>query len=116
MKTTRIALLVGLIILTQFNAVYASYFQTGNTLMEGWIASKRMDQNRNSREDAMLSARFFGYVTGIADVVFDIPRAATAGQLLDIVGRYLDSHPEERHEAGALLVVRALGSVFPPRK
>jgi bifunctional non-homologous end joining protein LigD len=27
----------------------------------------------------------------------------------------LESHSEERHEAGAVLVVRAPGSVFPPR-
>jgi hypothetical protein len=44
MKAIRIALLAGLIILTQFNAVYASAFQTGNSLMEGWRASKRIDE------------------------------------------------------------------------
>jgi Rap1a immunity proteins len=117
MKTTRIALLAGLIILTQFNAVYASSFLTGNSLMEGWLAYKRIQQNRISNVDAMESARFFGYVTSIADVgVVNIPPTATVGQLIDIVGRYLDSHPEERHEVGAVLVIRALGSVFPLRK
>lgn len=113
-KITRIALLAGLIILTQFNAVYA--WQTGNTLMEGWLASKRIIEQNEKFGDVPLAARFLGYVTGIADVAFYIPPGATAGQVIDVVGKYLDSHPEERHEPGYVLVVRALGSVFPPMK
>jgi hypothetical protein len=115
-KTTHVSLLGCLIVLAQFNAVYASYFQTGNSLMEGWHASKRIVEYNEKQGDVPLASRFMGYVTGIADVAFYIPTTATAGQLLDIVGRYLDSHPGERHEPGAVLVVRALRTVFPSRK
>jgi hypothetical protein len=116
MKTIRIALFAGLIILTQFNAVYAGFFETGNSLLEQWHASKRLLQNRNSCADGILAAQFLGHATGVAALVFDMPGGVTTGQLLDIVGRYLDSHPQERHEAGAILVVRALGTVFPLKK
>jgi hypothetical protein len=65
MKTARIALLVGLIILTQFTAVYASYFQTGNTLIEGWLAAKRIDSYNEKFGDVPLASRFMGYVTAL---------------------------------------------------
>ena len=84
--------------------------------MEGWRASKRIDEYNEKFGDVPLAARFIGYVTGVADAVFNIPTGATVGQLLDIVGRYLESHPEQRHESGFVVVVRALGNVFPLRK
>ena len=115
MNTIRIALLAGLIVLTQFSGVYAGYYETGNFLMEGWLASKRIQQNQALHQDLFLMYRFLGYVTGVADAALYIETSVTRGQLGDIVGRYLDSHPEERHEPGYVLVLRALGRVFPPR-
>jgi hypothetical protein len=44
--------------------------------------------------------------TFIAEVVFPSrPPYVTRGQLVDVVEKYLESHPEERHEAGTVLVV-----------
>src|SRR5262249_29553323 len=116
MKTILIALVAGLIIMTQFSDVYAGgYYQTGNDLLDAWRVRQRTEQNPRVSTDLIEETFLVGYITGIADVVLNmpIPPTVSRGQLADIVGKYLESHPEERHEAAAVVVVRALGRVFP---
>jgi hypothetical protein len=64
-----------------------------------------------------------GYVQGIADAVDTPnglsgwracrPEGATRGQLQDVVTRWLDQHPEQRHYSAATLVAKALAEAFP---
>ena len=42
-----------------------------------------------------------------------IPDSATAGQVRDVVVRYLDAHPEKRHLHAGGLVWAALSAAFP---
>jgi Rap1a immunity proteins len=41
------------------------------------------------------------------------PPGVTAGQVKDVVVRYLEKHPESRHAVGASLVLAALYEAFP---
>jgi hypothetical protein len=115
MKTICIALLACLIVLTQLSGTYA-YYDTGNDLLQHWHAHQRTVQNRQVSTDLVDKMYLMGYVTGIADIALDIPTTVTRRQLVDIVERYLEAHPEERHEPGVILVLKALRSVFPPSK
>lgn len=67
-----------------------------------------------------------GYILGVVDgaeglgIALDlgklnVPPAVTAGQLRDIVVRYLTAHPELRHYSAAQLVYIAALEAFPKR-
>lgn len=66
-----------------------------------------------------------GYVLGIFDSVeenpdsinlFDSPPNVTAGQIMGVVFKYFEEHPEERHERANILVNRALLEAWPKKK
>ena len=69
-----------------------------------------------------------GYVLGVIDttqtlnkvwrlpVQWTIPEKATKRQVFDAVAKYLKENPEDRSETAYLLVNKALGKAFPPRK
>ena len=70
--------------------------------------------------------RCMAYITGVSDGLAEmtrgtggivrapcIPEGVTRGQALDIVVRYLDSQPEERHTGAGTVVAKALYSAFP---
>ena len=48
-------------------------------------------------------------------MTLDIPEGVTVGQLCDVVGKYLEDHPEELHERAQYLVARALRLAFSPK-
>jgi hypothetical protein len=94
-------------------------FATGNTLL---------DACRSEERDSICS----GYIAGIADAInnsmYSILRPDKSGtnmalvcttkrillpQLVDVVVRFLESHPEMRHYAAASLVGAALSDAFP---
>lgn len=45
-----------------------------------------------------------------------IPDTATVGQLVDIVVKYLENHPETRHESSGLLIYCAAREAFLPKQ
>jgi hypothetical protein len=70
-----------------------------------------------------------GYVTGIIDTIESlqsrgvlpadalcIPEASTKGQLVDVVLKYLEQHPERRHLESGALVPEALNLAFPCKR
>lgn len=62
-----------------------------------------------------------GYVVGISDALdfrgeIQWEGTITKGQLVDVVEKYLRSHPESRHERAFFLVRRALMEAFPAKK
>lgn len=66
-----------------------------------------------------------GYVLGIFDSLeenpdsinlFDPPPNVTAGQIMGVVFKYFEEHPEERHERANILVNRALLEAWPKKK
>ncbi|MGK4476346.1 Rap1a/Tai family immunity protein [Aeromonas molluscorum] len=95
--------------------IYAGYLD-GNMLYER-CATKEEEQNYYVN---VSDCR--GYITGVADILdgisFCIPHQVTRGQNADIVTKYLNEHPEDRHKDAGPLTAYALALAFPcpPKK
>jgi len=64
------------------------------------------------------SARYMYYVMGVADTLpreglFCAESTVIRRQVFEVVGKYLDAHPEQHHEPAWLLVASALKDAFP---
>jgi hypothetical protein len=83
-------------------------FMTGNDLL---------DKLTGTTTDQVLG---LGYILGVFDASRGTyicpPGQITAGQTRDIVKGYLERTPQQRHNTGDLLVVVALGQVWPCKK
>jgi hypothetical protein len=98
------------------NAVASTY--SGNDLL----------RDCSDRNDVSPFSFCLGYINGIRDGVvfasvglgakpsFEISEKAELGQLKDVVTKYLNEHPEDRHLHAAVLVESALVKAFPPQK
>lgn len=74
----------------------------------------------SEQEDVMQCA---GFIVGVVDSFnripnrtkgcFETPEGATVRQLRDVVVKWLEAHPEDRHLPGAGLVMLALNNAFP---
>ncbi|SRR6266446_6244758 len=88
-------------------------FYDGNKLKDGLEHFKK----RANEIEALDGMKAVGYVLGVHDVYRGSlacgPSTATAGQLVDIVLKYLETYPEERHYNAASLVRNALMMAFP---
>jgi hypothetical protein len=63
----------------------------------------------------------YGYIEATSDLARDLkmictPPRVTYGQMLDIVGKFLNDHPERRHERKPDLVLDALIAAFPCKR
>ena len=77
----------------------------------------------NDTEGVLNLGICLGYVEAVSDVLDSgaaisgwkacSPENVTAGQVKDIVTRFLVNHPEKRHYAAHTLVARALSEAFP---
>jgi hypothetical protein len=69
--------------------------------------------------DGRLSQVMF-YVAGVHDandkVLFCSPSDVTLGQALDVVKRYLETRPEQRHLSADFLASQAMRAAWPCRK
>ncbi len=98
-----------------YGAYAAIYFHTGSSLMQGWREHQKIISSVAGEKDYLRASRFIGYVMGVADArseALDIPMGVTQDQLCAIVGKYLESHPEEWNEIGSALVEKALRNAF----
>ena len=88
--------------------------ETGNTLLEDCL------------KPVGSSGRAYctGYVTGVTEALYwagdrgrdgsaCVPDEVTLGQMVDVVVRFLQIHPEVRHHAAIIVVRAALGAAFP---
>ena len=69
-----------------------------------------------------------GYILGVIDTTFSINRVwhlpvqwtltpkVTKRQIFEAITQYLAKHPEKRNESAYVLVNKALGGAFPPKK
>ena len=100
-----------------FQSAHAE-FKTGNGLVTVWreYAKANAGNSYNDNDDGF----YTGYVAGICDAnmrtLFHIPEGATIGQACDVVGKWLDRHPEEWNKPAKQLVVQALKEAFPVHK
>ncbi|MFL5007489.1 MAG: Rap1a/Tai family immunity protein [Microvirga sp.] len=93
-----------------------SFFVSGNELHS--MCSEAASTNRGVADRTV----GLGYVAGVFDYykmiggkTVCLPEHATAGQVRDVVCRYVREHPEERHETAAWSVRTALEEAFPCR-
>jgi hypothetical protein len=82
----------------------------------------------SDRNDVTSFSFCLGYINGLRDEMvfasvglgakpsFEISEKVELGQLKDIVVKYLNEHPEERHQHAAGLVQGALARAFPRQK
>lgn len=110
-----------LLLLLAFTNVAAGQ-QLGRELVESWRARQRPISDRASNVDRALHlmeiARYNFYVMGVVDTLppytmFCPESTVTRAQILDVVGRYLEAHPEQHHHAAWLLIIGALKEAFP---
>jgi hypothetical protein len=95
----------------------------GNHLIEECATAIRMMDSDNVRATSTESrdgAYCMGLVQGVGDALNEEdriapPHAASVGQLVRVVDRYLHDHPEELAERNTLLVIKALKKAFPPK-
>jgi len=91
------------------------YSYTGNGLLEALQSAEHMT---DTQADPLKLGVAFGRVTAVADIMeirqtMCSPAGSTRGQLTAIVQKYLENHPETRHENDILLIMRALQEAWP---
>ena len=101
----------------------------GQWLRDAWLEYKRNGTGAISPSattgellnTAVEAGLFVGFVVGVTSAINDgtirlleIPDSISTTQVLAIVGRYLDAHPEELNQPAQILVLDALEPVFPP--
>jgi hypothetical protein len=110
MKNVKATLLTVILMCLPFAAL--ADFRNGNSLLEDCQAPA----------GAPGSIVCAGYVFAIADVQLYgdiggvrscVPANVTGKQVIDVVTRYLQQHPEQRHYGAASLVAHALSENFP---
>ncbi len=98
-------LIVGLLFVP---AMAQAEFMSGNGLLK--------DMNG----DVVDKSIALGYVMGVSDaytnVTVCVPDNVTAGQVQDIVRRYLENNPDKRHYAADSLIRDSLEKVWPCRQ
>jgi len=110
--------LLTIVLLFSFNQAAALGFLFGNELLERCEAYL-------SNTDAAKGNTCWGFVTGVADAhdnftvwgmspLWCQPDNMSTGQLIRIVTKHLQEHPEDLHLAAASLVSNALLLAFPP--
>ncbi len=91
-------------------------FYDGNWLIKGWREHQKIMDSRAGERDYIAAASFSGYVTGVTDVINDvfitIPVGSTRDQICQIVGNYLEKHPEKWTVAADILIADALKEAF----
>ena len=89
----------------------------------GFISGNKLYENAIKYErdiSSIDSGVYIGYVFGVFDsydkILFCSPYNVTGRQVFDIVFQYLKNHPEERNEAGNILILKALKEIWPCKK
>jgi hypothetical protein len=89
----------------------------GHWLVDGWRAHKRIIDRTSQTGDYITSTFMVGYITGVVDSsnyqFFVVPAEVTADQLMQVVGKYLDEHPEQWNLSRFDIVMKALTKSFP---
>jgi hypothetical protein len=103
-----------------FNDYAWGQFRTGSDLVMLWRSHQQVVNRpgNTTGEEVQKSMWFKGYVSGVVDARVNtlyVPPGVIASQLCHIVGQYLDAHPNEWHENGADLVVKAIRNAFPKK-
>jgi hypothetical protein len=127
MKTRCGIAVVGLVLLLMaVSGTGASGKVDGNWLLRDCSESIWLSEGKTLAPDSPMGAAFcLGYVTGMLEMhvgytgvnrmppLFCQPDGIESSQAIRIIARYLQTHPERLHWAGAPLVTQAMRDAFP---
>ena len=88
---------------------------SGYDLVALWREYRKLDSGQVTVDINICDYR--GYVAGVCDVcncwLFTTPEGTTQGQVCEVVGKWLELHPQRWHEPAMPLVIQALQGAFP---
>jgi len=99
--------------------IFLSLIMLTSLSFAGFIDGNELYDKYQKGQNNILSAGGFydGYVLGIFDAYYNIlfcpPINIKSGQVLDIVLKYLQNHPEIRNKPADYIVIKALQEVWP---
>lgn len=89
----------------------------GNDLLAGYNSYKRVKSGIAANTDAYKGGLFDGYVSGVFDSAVGIALCVKGdvknGQIQEVVGQFLETHPASRQRSAVLLATQALMQAFP---
>lgn len=89
----------------------------GNDLLAGYNSYKRVQAGMAAGADAYEGGLFDGYVSGIFDsavgMALCVKGDVNSGQIQEVVGQFLETHPATRQRPAVLLSTQALMKAFP---
>ncbi|MGC2049026.1 MAG: Rap1a/Tai family immunity protein [Gallionella sp.] len=89
----------------------------GKDLLAGYNSYKRGKAGIATGKDAYDGGQFDGYVSGVFDsavgIALCVPADVKSGQIQEVVGQFLETHPESRQRSAVLLSMQALMKAFP---
>lgn len=96
-------------------AVTGAHATDGNELLDGYRQYKKADTDSAIASGYYFKGFVWGVTVGFANLSdrLCLPDNVTDEQIFDIVGTYVNDHPEERHKSASLLIMRALKNIFP---
>ena len=109
--------LVASLALAQADGVEFHAFVGGAKIHEWSVAAQRTDRQGASEEDFRVADQYLYYVEGVYDSLSQAgricaPGNGSAGQIQAMVTKYVNAHPDQWHEAGPVLIYRALHKTF----
>ena len=100
---------------------------SGNDLLRGCTIFLRVQDGDNaSQQDASYAVLTMGYIEGVkrgCDMMqtahgfklpYAIPPDVDAGQIVRVIDKWLEDHPEKLHLPAEALILEALVQAFPP--
>ncbi|GAA0704587.1 Rap1a/Tai family immunity protein [Dokdonella soli] len=108
-------------LLTACAAAHASSsYVSAYDLHSQWQAEQRLASSTASTADGIDANRYTAYVSGVVDALdgasICIPDGVKLGQLVAMVGKYLDDHPDQWNQAASTQVLLSLWPRFPCAK
>jgi hypothetical protein len=120
MKPLRVLAATSLLVIASAPVCATGNFISGGQLHEYLAAYQRVQNGNPTGTDLTSAFEGMGYVLGVSDTlddhVFCLPGATTKAQVVAIVEKYLNDHPERWQYTANSLIADALETDFPCTK
>ena len=114
-KKIVILLMAAFFFIVVFNNNAWCAYMDGTTLAGYWHSFQKWQAEQTNETEKARVMMFLGYVMGVVDAngnALYIPGDVSAGKLAIVVGRYLDTHPNELQQSGSTLVEKAIQQAY----
>lgn len=109
-------LVAAIVLMASMQAAFGGIYDDGHVLNDRANAYTRGIEGKALPADTKDTWLFIGYVEGVTDAYNSVlcePAEVKLDQELEIVKRYLKSHPESWHRSANIIVLTALMEAFP---